>query len=76
MNLGRLSMNMHRSSTGIEHSTRRLMNSGSAAESMRESGDGGGLSMASRLGAENRTKSKLASSMQNAVSYIQMQEAG
>ena len=69
-------MNMHRSATGIEHSTRRLMNSGDAAESMRESGDGGGLTMASRLGAENRTKSKLASSMQNAVSYIQMQEAG
>ena len=71
-----MAMNMHRSATGIEHSTRRLMNSGDAAESMRESGDGGGLTMASRLGAENRTKSKLASSMQNAVSYIQMQEAG
>ena len=43
VNLGRLSMNMHRSATGIEHSTRRLMNSGDAAESMRESGDGGGF---------------------------------
>jgi flagellin-like hook-associated protein FlgL len=30
----------------------------------------------SRLGSENRTKSALSKSMQNAVSYIQMQEAG
>jgi flagellin-like hook-associated protein FlgL len=28
------------------------------------------------MGAENRSKTKLASSMQNAVSYIQIQEAG
>ena len=32
--------------------------------------------MVSRLGAENRSKSQLAKSMQNAVTYIQMQEAG
>ena len=75
-NLGRLSLNIHRTALGVQNSASRLMNSGNATESMRESGDGGGLSMASRLRAENRTKSKLASSMQNAVSYIQMQEAG
>ena len=38
-------------------------------------GDGGGLSMVSRMGAENRSKSNLSKSMQNAVSYIQTQEA-
>ena len=51
VNLGRLSMNMHRSATGIEHSAGRLMNSGDAAESMRgQSGDGGGLTMVVPVG--------------------------
>jgi len=54
----------------------RLVNAGNATESLRAQGDEGGLSMVSRLGSENRTKSALSKSMQNAVSYIQMQEAG
>ena len=76
VNLSRLSVNMHRSSNGVQDSAGRLLNSGNATESLRGQGDGGGLSMVSRLSAENRSKTKLASSMQNAVSYIQMQEAG
>jgi flagellin-like hook-associated protein FlgL len=76
VNLDRLSVNMNRSSNGVQNSAGRLLNSGNAAESLRGMGDGGGLSMVSRMGAENRSKTKLASSMQNAVSYIQMQEAG
>ena len=75
-NLGRLSMNIHRSSNGVRNSVGRLVNAGNAAESLRAQGDEGGLSMVSRLGSENRTKSALSKSMQNAVSYIQMQEAG
>lgn len=67
---------MHRSSSGVQDSTGRLLNSGNAAESLLKQGDGGGLSMVSRMGAENRSKSTLANSMQNAVSYIQMQDAG
>jgi len=76
VNLDRLSVNMHRSSNGVQNSAGRLLNSGNATESLRGQSDGGGLSMVSRLSAENRSKTKLASSMQNAVSYIQMQEAG
>ena len=76
VNLDRLSVNMHRSSNGVQNSVGRLLNSGNATESLRGQSDGGGLSMVSRLSAENRSKTKLASSMQNAVSYIQMQEAG
>ena len=76
VNLDRLSVNMHRSSNGVQNSAVRLLNSGNATESLRGQGDGGGLSMVSRLSSENRSKTKLASSMQNAVSYIQMQEAG
>ena len=75
-NLGRLSMNLHRSSNGVRNSVDRLVNAGNATESLRAQGDQGGLSMVSRLGSENRTKSALSKSMQNAVSYIQMQEAG
>ena len=75
-NLGRLSMNLHRSSNGVRNSVGRLVNAGNATESLRAQGDEGGLSMVSRLGSENRTKSALSKSMQNAVSYIQMQEAG
>jgi len=76
VNLDRLSVNMHRSSNGVQNPVGRLLNSGNATESLRGQSDGGGLSMVSRLSAENRSKTKLASSMQNAVSYIQMQEAG
>ena len=72
----RLSMNIHRSSNGVRNSVGRLVNAGNAAESLRAQGDEGGLSIVSRLGSENRTKSALSKSMQNAVSYIQMQEAG
>ena len=73
VNLDRLSVNMHRSSNGVQDSAGRLLNSGNATESLRGQSDGGGLSMVSRLSAENRSKTKLASSMQNAVSYIQTQ---
>ena len=69
------SVSMHRSANGVQNSVGRLLNSGNAAESLREMGDGGGLSMVSRMGAENRSKSNLAKSMQNAVSFIQTQEA-
>ncbi|MDG1325856.1 MAG: hypothetical protein P8P49_08820, partial [Opitutales bacterium] len=75
VNLDRLSVNMHRSSDGVQNSAGRLLNSGNATESLRGQGDGGGLSMVSRLSAENRSKNNLAKSMQNAVSYIQTQEA-
>lgn len=75
-NLGRLSMNLHRSSNGVRNSVDRLVNAGNATESLRAQGDVGGLSMVSRLGSDNRTKSALSKSMQNAFSYIQMQEAG
>ena len=75
-NLGRLSMNLHRSSNGVRNSVGRLVNAGNATESLRAQGDVGGLSMVSRLGSDNRTKSALSKSMQNAFSYIQMQEAG
>ena len=75
-NLGRLSMNLHRSSNGVQNSVGRLVNAGNATESLRAQGDVGGLSMVSRLGSDNRTKSALSKSMQNAFSYIQMQEAG
>lgn len=74
--LGRISVDSRRSSNSLQNSVGRLLNSGNAAESFRGRGDGGGLSMVSRMGAENRSKSNLAKSMQNAVSYIQMQEAG
>ena len=69
------SVSMHRSANGVQNSVGRLLNSGNAAESLRGMGDGGGLSMVSRMGAENRSKSNLAKSMQNAVSFIQTQEA-
>ena len=74
--LSRISVDSRRSSVSLQNSVGRLLNSGNAAESLRGMGDGGGLSMVSRMGAENRSKINLASSMQNAVSYIQMQEAG
>jgi flagellin-like hook-associated protein FlgL len=74
--LGRISVDSRRSSNSLQNAVGRLLNSGNATESMRGMGDGGGLSMVSRVGAENRSKSNLAKSMQNAVSYIQMQEAG
>ena len=73
--LGRISVDSRRSSNSLQNSVGRLLNSGNAAESLRGMGDGGGLSMVSRMGAENRSKSNLAKSMQNAVSYIQTQEA-
>ena len=76
VNLGQLSVNSHRNSNEVQNSVSRLLNSGNAIESLRGQGDAGGLTMASRMGAENRSKTKLANSMQNAVSYIQMQEAG
>ena len=63
-NIGRLSMNIHRSSNGVRNSVGRLVNAGNAAESLRAQGDEGGLSMVSRLGSENRTKSALSKSMQ------------
>ena len=65
--LGRISVDSRRSSNSLQSSVGRLLNSGNAAESLREMGDGGGLSMVSRMGAENRSKSNLAKSMQNAV---------
>ena len=74
--LSKISVNMHRSSKGVQNSVGRLLNSGNPLENLSEKGDAGGISMVSRLNAENRSKSNLASSMQNAVSYIQMQEAG
>ena len=73
--LGRISVDSRRSSNSLQNSVGRLLHSGNAAESLRGMGDGGGLSMVSRMGAENRSKSNLAKSMQNAVSYIQTQEA-
>ena len=69
-------MNMHRRSNGLQKSVGRLLNSGNVSEGLKGQGDNGGMSMAARLGAENRSKTKLAISMQNAVSYIQIQEAG
>lgn len=73
--LGRISVDSRRSSNSLQNSVGRLLNSGNATESLLGRGDGGGLSMVSRMGAENRSKSNLAKSMQNAVSYIQTQEA-
>ena len=74
--LTKASVSMHRSTNGVQNAVGRLLNSGNASKSLLDGGDTGGLSMVSRLGAENRSKSKLAKSMQNAVTYIQMQEAG
>ncbi len=74
--INKASVSMHRSANGVQNSVGRLLNSGNASESLLASGDTGGLSMVSRLGAENRSKAQLAKSMQNAVTYIQMQEAG
>jgi len=55
-NLGRLSMNLHRSSNGVRNSVGRLVNAGNATESLRAQGDEGGLSMVSRLGSEKGLK--------------------
>ena len=74
--LNKASVSMHRSTNGVQNAVGRLLNSGNASKSLLDGGDSGGLSMVSRLGAENRSKSQLAKSMQNAVTYIQMQEAG
>ena len=74
--LNKASVSMHRSTNGVQNAVGRLLNSGNASKSLLDGGDTGGLSMVSRLGAENRSKSQLAKSMQNAVTYIQMQEAG
>ena len=74
--LNKASVSMHRSTNGVQNAVGRLLNSGNASKSLLGGGDTGGLSMVSRLGAENRSKSQLAKSMQNAVTYIQMQEAG
>ncbi len=74
--IAKASVSMRQSANGVQNSVGRLLSSGNAAESLRGLGDSGGLSMVSRLGAENRSKAKLAKSMQNAVTYIQMQEAG
>ncbi|MBT5715803.1 MAG: flagellin [Opitutae bacterium] len=74
--IAKTSVSMHRSANRVQDSVGRLLNSGNAVESLRGQGDSGGLSMVSRLGAENRTKTQLAQSMQNAVTYIHMQEAG
>ena len=74
--LNKASVSMHRSTNGVQNAVGRLLNSGNASKSLLGGGDTGGLSMVSRLGAENRSKSQLAKSMQNAVTYVQMQEAG
>ena len=74
--LNKASISMHRSTNGVQNAVGRLLNSGNASKSLLDGGDTGGLSMVSRLGAENRSKSQLAKSMQNAVTYVQMQEAG
>ena len=74
--LNKASVSMHRSTNGVQNAVGRLLNSGNASKSLLDGGDTGGLSMVSRLGAENRSKSQLAKSMQNVVTYIQMQEAG
>ena len=41
VNLGRLSMNLHRSSNGVRNSVDRLVNAGNATESLRAQGDQG-----------------------------------
>ena len=74
--MSRISANMHRSSRGLQNSVGRLLNSGKQLATLTDEGEGGGITMVSRLKSENLSKSNLASSMQNAVTYIQMQEAG
>ena len=50
---------MHEVQMIFQNAVGRLLNSGNASESLLGGGDTGGLSMVSRLGAENRSKSQL-----------------
>ena len=75
-NLSKLNYRSGNSANAMENSTRKMIFAGNAEESARLGGDAGAFLSRTRMGVETRNKSTLARSMQNAVSYVQTQEAG
>ena len=74
-NLSKLNYRSGNSANAMENSTRKMIFAGNAEESARLGGDAGAFLSRTRMGVETRNKSTLARSMQNAVSYVQTQEA-
>ena len=60
----------------MQASANKLLRVGNPAELNRVQGDSGAFLSKTRIGVESRNKSNLMKSLQNAVSYVQMQEAG
>ena len=75
-NLSKLNYRSGNSANAMENSTRKMIFAGNSEESARLGGDAGAFLSRTRMGVETRNKSTLARSMQNAVSYVQTQEAG
>ena len=75
-NLSKLNYRSGNSANAMENSTRKMIFAGNAEESARLGGDAGAFLSRTRMGVETRNKSTLARSKQNAVSYVQTQEAG
>ena len=74
--LGKLNFNSRNSANSMQASANKLLRVGNPAELNRVQGDSGAFLSKTRIGVESRNKSNLMKSLQNAVSYVQMQEAG
>jgi flagellin-like hook-associated protein FlgL len=73
---GNLATATSRALSGLQRSVGRTLRSGDAVASLRDAGDGGQFSYAARMEGHTRSKNAMLQGMQNAVTYVQMQEAG
>ena len=73
---GNLASAASRALAGQQRSVGRSLRSADAVASMRDAGDGGQFSYAARMEGDAQVKNAILNGMQNAVTYVQMQEAG
>ena len=73
---GNLANATGRALAGLQRSVGRTLRASNAVESMRDSGNGGQFSYATRMESDTRKKNETLRGIQNAVTYVQTQAAG
>ena len=74
--MGNLASSSRQSQIGLHRAFARVQKAGDSLESTRQSGDSGQYSFATRLSGNTRHRSAHLNNLQNATTYVQMQQAG
>lgn len=74
--MGNLASSSRQSQIGLHRAFARVQKADDSLESTRQSGDSGQYAFASRLSGDTRHRSAHLNNLQNATTYVQMQQAG